>query len=124
MGYFYRQITFTHFFEPGAVTNFFDRLPFPHSKLAHDILKSPYNFGFLTLSDDYIEKELEQGLVNNMEELILELGQGFAFIGRQYHLEIAGDDYYLDMLFYHIKLRAFCIVELLCCIQHKSSYVA
>jgi predicted nuclease of restriction endonuclease-like (RecB) superfamily len=95
-----------------AVTNFHDRLPNPQSKLAYDILKSPYNFGFLTLSDDYIEQELERGLVNNIEKLILELGQGFAFIGRQYHLEIAGDDYYLDMLFYHIKLRAFCVVEL------------
>ena len=95
-----------------AITNFHDRLPAPHSKLAHDVIKSPYNFGFLSLSDDYIEKELELGLVENIEKLILELGQGFAFIGRQYHLEIAGDDYYLDMLFYHIKLRAFCVVEL------------
>lgn len=95
-----------------AVTNFHERLPTPQSKLAHDILKSPYNFGFLSLTNDYIEQELEIGLVNNIEKLILELGQGFAFIGRQYHLEIAGDDYYLDMLFYHIKLRAFCIVEL------------
>ncbi|MBI5346275.1 MAG: DUF1016 domain-containing protein [Chlamydiae bacterium] len=95
-----------------SITNFHDRLPVPQSKLANDILKSPYNFGFLSLSDDYIEQELEQGLVNNMQKLILELGQGFAFIGRQYHLEIAGDDYFLDMLFYHIKLRAFCVVEL------------
>lgn len=95
-----------------AITNFHERLPTPHSKLAHDILKSPYNFGFLSLTDDYIEQELEIGLVNNIEKLILELGQGFAFIGRQYHLEIAGDDYYLDMLFYHIKMRAFCVVEL------------
>lgn len=95
-----------------AITNFHERLPTPHSKLAHDLLKSPYNFGFLSLTDDYIEQELEIGLVNNIEKLILELGQGFAFIGRQYHLEIAGDDYYLDMLFYHIKMRAFCVVEL------------
>lgn len=95
-----------------AITNFHERLPTPHSKLAQDILKSPYNFGFLSLTDDYIEQELEIGLVNNIEKLILELGQGFAFIGRQYHLEIAGDDYYLDMLFYHIKMRAFCVVEL------------
>lgn len=95
-----------------AITNFQDRLPAPHSRLAHDVLKSPYNFGFLSLTNDYIEQELELGLVQNIEKLILELGQGFAFIGRQYHLEIAGDDYYLDMLFYHIKLRAFCVVEL------------
>ncbi len=95
-----------------AITNFEERLPAPHSRLANEILKSPYNFGFLTLEDDYIEQELERGLVDNLEKLILELGQGFAFIGRQYHLEIAGDDYYLDMLFYHIKLRCFCVVEL------------
>ena len=80
--------------------------------MAKDILKSPYNFSFLTLEDDYIEQELERGLVDNLEKLILELGQGFAFIGRQYHIEIADDDYYLDMLFYHIKLRCFCVVEL------------
>ena len=95
-----------------AITNFQERLPAPHSQHAVDILKSPYNFGFLTLENDYVEQELERGLVDNLEKLILELGRGFAFIGRQYHLEIAGDDYYLDMLFYHIKLRCFCIVEL------------
>lgn len=95
-----------------AITNFQERLPSPHAQLVHDILKSPYNFGFLTLEDDYVEQELERGLVDNLEQLILELGQGFAFIGRQYHIEIAGDDYYLDMLFYHIKLRCFCVVEL------------
>lgn len=95
-----------------AITNFEKRLPAPHSQLANDILKSPYNFGFLTLEDDYVEQELERGLVDNLEKLILELGQGFAFIGRQYHIEIAGDDYCLDMLFYHIKLRCFCVVEL------------
>jgi len=95
-----------------AITNFEERLPTPHSQLANDILKSPYNFGFLTLEDDYVEQKLERGLVDNLEKLILELGQGFAFISRQYHIEIAGDDYYLDMLFYHIKLRCFCVVEL------------
>lgn len=95
-----------------AITNFQERLPAPHAQLVNDILKSPYNFGFLTLEDDYVEQELERGLVANLEQLLLELGQGFAFIGRQYHIEIAGDDYYLDMLFYHIKLRCFCVVEL------------
>jgi predicted nuclease of restriction endonuclease-like (RecB) superfamily len=95
-----------------AITNFKGTLSDPYSRLANDILKSPYNFSFLTLENDYMEQELERGLVNNLEKLILELGQGFAFIGRQYHIEIAGDDYYLDMLFYHIKLRCFCVVEL------------
>jgi predicted nuclease of restriction endonuclease-like (RecB) superfamily len=95
-----------------AITNFKGTLSDPYSRLANDIMKSPYNFSFLTLEYDYVEQELERGLVNNLEKLILELGQGFAFIGRQYHIEIAGDDYYLDMLFYHIKVRCFCIVEL------------
>ncbi len=95
-----------------AITNFQERLPAPQAQLVNDILKSPYNFGFLTMEDDYVEQELERGLVANLEQLLLELGQGFAFIGRQYHIEIAGDDYYLDMLFYHIKLRCFCVVEL------------
>lgn len=95
-----------------AITNFHQRLPDPYSRLAQDILKSPYNFGFLTLTHDYVEQELERGLVGNIEKLLLELGQGFAFIGRQYHLEIAGEDYYLDLLFYHMKLRCFCVVEL------------
>lgn len=95
-----------------AITNFQERLPEPHSQLAKDLLKSPYNFGFLSLEYDYVEQELERGLVGNLEKLILELGQGFAYVGRQYHIEIAGDDYYLDMLFYHIKLRCFCVVEL------------
>jgi predicted nuclease of restriction endonuclease-like (RecB) superfamily len=95
-----------------AITNFDTSLPAANSQLAKEILKSPYNFGFLTLTNDYIEQELERGLVENIERLILELGQGFAFLGRQYHIEIAGDDYYLDLLFYHIKLRCFCVVEL------------
>ncbi|MBX9830527.1 PDDEXK nuclease domain-containing protein [Candidatus Babeliales bacterium] len=95
-----------------AITNFADRLPAPQSQLAHEILKDPYNFDFLTLSEEYREAELEQGLIDNIQKLLLELGKGFAFIGRQYHLNIAGDDYYLDLLFYHIKLRCYCVIEL------------
>lgn len=95
-----------------AVTNFAQRLPAPQSKLAQEVLKDPYNFDFLTLDSDFRELELEQALVENIQKFLLELGKGFAFIGRQYHLEIAGDDYYLDLLFYHIKLRCYCVVEL------------
>lgn len=95
-----------------AVTNFKDRLPEPQSQLAQEVLKDPYNFDFLTLKAGYHEQELEQGLVNHIQKFLLELGKGFAFIGRQYHLEIAEDDYYLDLLFYHLKLHCYCIVEL------------
>lgn len=95
-----------------AITNFAQQLPSPQSKLAQEVLKDPYNFDFLTLDSDYRELELEHGLVNNIQKLLLELGKGFAFIGRQYHMEIAGDDYYLGLLFYHIRLRCYCVVEL------------
>ena len=95
-----------------AITNFKERLPAPQSKLAQEMLKDPYNFDFLTLDSDYRELELERGLTDHIQKFLLELGKGFAFIGRQYHVEIAGDDYYLDLLFYHIKLRCYCVVEL------------
>jgi len=95
-----------------AITNFTQQLPDPQSKLAQETLKDPYNFDFLTLDSDFRELELENKLVDNIQKLLLELGKGFAFIGRQYHMEIAGDDYYLDLLFYHIRLRCYCVVEL------------
>ena len=95
-----------------AVTNFKQRLPEPQSQLAQETLKDPYNFDFLTLDANYRELELEQGLVAHIQKLLLELGKGFAFLGRQYHLEIAGQDYYLDLLFYHVQLRCYCVVEL------------
>jgi predicted nuclease of restriction endonuclease-like (RecB) superfamily len=95
-----------------AITNFAQQLPDPQSQLAQETLKDPYNFDFLTLEAGFRELELEQGLVDHIQKLLLELGKGFAFIGRQYHLEIAGDDYYLDLLFYHIQLRCYCVVEL------------
>lgn len=87
-------------------------LPEPHSDFAHQTLKDPYVFDFLTLQDDHIEKDLEQGLINNVQKLLLELGKGFSFIGRQYHLEVSGKDFYIDLLFYHIRLRCFVVVEL------------
>lgn len=95
-----------------AITNFKERLPALQSKLAQEVLKDPYNFDFLTLDSDYRERELEQGLTDHIQKFLLELGKGFAFIGSQYHVEIAGDDYYIDLLFYHIKLRCYCVVEL------------
>lgn len=95
-----------------AITNFKERLPASQSQLAQEVLKDPYNFDFLTLSSDFKELELEQGLIDHIQKLLLELGKGFAFLARQYHLEVAGDDYYLDLLFYHVKLRCYCVIEL------------
>lgn len=95
-----------------AVTNFKDRLPSSQSDLAHYTLKDPYIFDFLSLGDEAHEREVEKGLIGHMEKFILELGAGFAFVGRQYHLEIADQDFYIDLLFYHLKLRCFIVIEL------------
>jgi predicted nuclease of restriction endonuclease-like (RecB) superfamily len=95
-----------------AVSNFSDRLPAPQSDLAQHMLKDPYLFDFLTLEEPFHERELETGLVRHLEKFLLELGAGFAFVGRQYHLEVSDRDFYLDLLFYHLKLRCFIVVEL------------
>lgn len=95
-----------------ATTNFSKALPAPQSDLAQQLLKDPYNFDFLTLSKDADEREIETGLVAHIQKFLLELGTGFAFVGRQYPLEIAGDDYRLDLLFYHLKLRCFVVIDL------------
>ncbi len=98
--------------EGSAITNFKTTLPSLQSKIAQQSLKDPYLFDFLTLQEDYLEKDLEQGLVSHIQKFLLELGEGFAFIGKQYHVEISGSDYYIDLLFYHIRLRCFVVVEL------------
>lgn len=95
-----------------AITNFELTLPKPQSDLAHQLLKDPYNFDFLTLYDDAVERDLENALIANIQKFLLELGVGFAFVGRQYHLEIGGQDFYIDLLFYHLKLRCFVVIEL------------
>lgn len=95
-----------------AITNFKDRLPEPQSQLAQEILKDPYQFDFLELRNGYKERELEQGLINHIQQFLIELGQGFAFVARQYHIEVDGDDYYIDLLFYHLRLRCYCVVEI------------
>ena len=95
-----------------AITNFEATLPNPQSDLAHQLLKDPYNFDFLTLGDDAHERELERGLLEHIRSFLLELGVGFAFVGSQYHLEVGGEDFYIDLLFYHLKLRAYVVVEL------------
>jgi predicted nuclease of restriction endonuclease-like (RecB) superfamily len=98
--------------EGKAVTNFKRTLPPPQSDLAEQTLKDPYNFDFLTLHSDAHERDLEQGLLDHIQKFLLELGVGFAFVGRQYHMEISGQDYYLDLLFYHLRLRCYVVIDL------------
>jgi predicted nuclease of restriction endonuclease-like (RecB) superfamily len=95
-----------------AVTNFSKTLPAPNSDIAKQSLKDPYLFDFLTLRDDYVEHELEQGLIDHVQQFLLELGQGFAFVGRQKHIEVGETDFYIDLLFYHLQLRCYLVVEL------------
>lgn len=95
-----------------AVTNFKEKLPLPQSELAQHALKDPYIFDFLSIGNEAQEREVERALVHHMEHFLLELGAGFAFVGRQYHLEVGNQDFYIDLLFYHLKLRCFCVIEL------------
>ncbi len=92
--------------------NFQARLPALQSDLVQETLKDPYVFDFLTLEEPFHERELEVGLVRHLEKFLLELGRGFAFVGRQYHLDFGNEDYYLDLLFYHLKLRCYVVIEL------------
>lgn len=98
--------------EGQAVSNFAGALPPPTSDLAQQATKDPYLFDFLTLHGAASEREVEDALVTHIERFLLELGAGFAFVGRQYHLEVGGDDCYIDLLFYHLKLRCFVVIEL------------
>jgi predicted nuclease of restriction endonuclease-like (RecB) superfamily len=95
-----------------AITNFNRTLPAPQSELAQQLLKDPYVFDFLTLSENAAEKEIEAGLLGNIRKFLLELGVGFAFVGSQYVLKVAGDDYRIDLLFYHLKLRCYFVIDL------------
>jgi predicted nuclease of restriction endonuclease-like (RecB) superfamily len=95
-----------------AITNFTYTLPEKQSDLAIQTMKDPYVFDFLELTQPYKEKDIEDQLVSNVTKFLLELGKGFAFIGRQYNIEVAGNDYYIDLLFYHVKLKCYVVVEL------------
>jgi predicted nuclease of restriction endonuclease-like (RecB) superfamily len=95
-----------------AVTNFEARLPSPQSALARETLKDPYLFAFLGLGDEAHEREIESGLVRHITRFLLELGAGFAFVGRQFRLEVAGDEFFIDLLFYHTRLKCYVVVEL------------
>ena len=95
-----------------AVTNFSAHLPKPLSDLARESLKDPYRFDFLGLTDEAQEREIESALVTHISRFLLELGAGFAYVGRQVHIEVAGDDFFIDLLFYHLKLHCYVVVEL------------
>lgn len=95
-----------------AVTNFKNTLPSPQSDLAHYTLKDPYIFDFLSIGNEAHEREVEKALIQHMEKFLLELGSGFAFVGRQYHLDVGDQDFYIDLLFYHLKLRCYVVIEL------------
>lgn len=98
--------------EGKAVTNFNSCLPSAQSDLALSTLRNPYLFDFLGLGKDAHEREVEKGLIAHIEKFLLELGEGFAFLGRQYHLTVENQDFYIDLLFYHVKLRSFIVIEL------------
>jgi len=95
-----------------AINNFDVHLPPAQSGLVQQALKDPYIFDFLTLDEPFHERELETELIRHLEKFLLELGQGFAFVGRQYRVEVGDEDYYIDLLFYHMKLRCFVVIEL------------
>jgi predicted nuclease of restriction endonuclease-like (RecB) superfamily len=95
-----------------AVTNFETRMPKPQSDLARESLKDPYRFDFLGLSDEAQEREIENALVKHFTEFLFELGSGFAFVGRQVMLDVGGDEFFIDLLFYQLKLRCYVVIEL------------
>jgi len=98
--------------EGNAITNFKTALPAPQSDLAEQTIKDPYIFNFLTLHKDHLESELEAGLVKHIQKFLIELGQGFSFVGQQYLVKAGEKNLYIDLLFYHLKLRCYIVVEL------------
>jgi predicted nuclease of restriction endonuclease-like (RecB) superfamily len=108
-----------HFFESGlyrtqgkSINNFTRLLPEPQSDLAAEIVKDPYNFDFLALAENYREREMENALIGNITKFLLELGQGFSYVGRQIPIRVGEKEMYLDILFYHLELRCFIVLEL------------
>lgn len=95
-----------------ALTNFEIALPAPQSDLARNLLKDPYNFDFLGLSREASERDVENALLADLQKFFIELGKGFSFVGSQYHLEVGEQDFYLDLLFYHLHLRCFVVIDL------------
>ncbi len=95
-----------------AITNFANQLPSPQSDLAQQTLKDPYLFDFLSLGTEAKEREIEGALTTHITRFLLELGAGFSYVGKQMHLDVGGEDFYIDLLFYHLKLRCFVVIEL------------
>lgn len=95
-----------------AITNFKNTLPGPQSDLANELVKDPYNFDFLTLREAYTEKELEKGLIDHIAKFLMELGAGFAYLGKQIQLQVGQRDFFLDLLFYHTRLHCYVVIEL------------
>jgi predicted nuclease of restriction endonuclease-like (RecB) superfamily len=98
--------------EGRAVTNFQAALPSPYSDLARQTLKDPYNFDFLMLREEHDEQELQNALITHITRFLLELGAGFSYLGQQYRLEVGGDEFFIDLLFYHVRLHSYVVVEL------------
>jgi len=94
------------------ISNFENRLPSVQSELAIQTMKDPYIFDFIPFKEDMLERDIEEALVKDVTKLLLELGTGFAFLGHQYHLNVGGDDFYIDLLFYNLNLRAYVVIEL------------
>ena len=101
-----------HLRQGQAVTNFDQRLEAPQTGLATEILKDPYHFDFLGLGDEAHERDIENALIRHITRFLLELGAGFAFVGRQFQLVVGGDEFFLDLLFYHTRLKCYVVVEL------------
>lgn len=95
-----------------SITNFQRTLPNPQSDLAVETLKNPYNFDFLGLESDALEREIENAMIEHISKFLIELGKGFAFVGRQYQLIVSDNEYYIDLLFYHLQLRSYVVIEL------------
>jgi len=95
-----------------AITNFEARLPKPHSDLARESLKDPYRLDFLGLEEEAQERAIEGALLKHVTQFLLELGAGFAYVGRQVLLTVGGDEFFLDLLFYHLKLRCYVVIEI------------
>lgn len=95
-----------------SITNFEHTLPQIQSELAEETLKNPYNFDFLGLEQDALEREIENAMMEHITQFLIELGKGFAFVGRQYQLVVNDNEYYIDLLFYHLQLRCFVVIEL------------
>lgn len=111
--YLVETIKLDYYSKQGALANNFSQtLPTVQAKQVKDMLKDPYVFDMLTFSDEYSERDVELGLVHHIEKFLVELGCGFAFMGRQYHITVSGDDYYIDLLFYHTFLHRYVVIEL------------